>query len=82
MGTDSRQLLLSVCSCQLKKMYDSSKKASNEQEYVLRMLGSSIKLSLLSNMDKQSTTPKIPRVIKNIVKLGQNKAKIERKYAG
>ena len=41
-----------------------------------------IKLSLLSNMDKQSTTPEIPRVIKNVVKLGQNKAKIERKYAG
>ena len=46
-------------------MYDASKKASNQQLQV-RMLGSSIKLSLLSETDKQSTSKENPRV-KNTV---------------
>jgi len=47
MCTDNNQLFFSVCSSQLKKMYDASKKASNQQLFI-RVLGSSIKLSLLS----------------------------------
>ena len=63
MCTDSRQLLLSVRSSQLKNTYDASKEASNQQVYV-RMLGSSIKLSLLSRGTSKVQLPCLkPRTI-------------------
>jgi hypothetical protein len=51
-------------------MYDTSKEASNQQLFV-RMLGSSIKLSLISKSDKQSTSKENPRV-KNLVQIERN----------
>ena len=54
-------------------MYDASKKASNQQLQV-RMLGSSIKLSLLSRRTSKVQLTEIPRV-KNVVQ----SRRIERK---
>ena len=51
-------------------MYDASKKASNQQLQV-RVLGSSIKLSLLSRRTSKVQLHKIPRV-KNLVQIEQN----------
>ena len=47
---NNKQLPFSERSSQLQITYDASKEASNQQVYV-RMLGSSIKLSLLSELD-------------------------------
>ena len=51
-------------------MYDASKKASNQQLQV-RMLGSSIKLSLLSRQTSKVQLTEIPRV-KNLVQIERN----------
>ena len=73
MCTDSRQLLLSVCSSQLKNTYDASKEAFNQQLQV-HMLGSSIKLSLLSRRTSKVQLQCLkPRTI--ATKKSENRAK-------
>ena len=70
---NSKQLFFSVCSIQLKETYDASKEASNQQLYV-RMLGSSIKLSLLSRQTSKVRHKKI-----HVLKTPYNCNKIEQK---
>ena len=64
-------LFFSVCFSQFKNMYDTSKEASN-QYLCIRMCGSSIKLSFLSNTDKQST-------VATVLETSYNRDKIEQK---
>ena len=69
----NNQLFFSVCSSQLKETYDASKKASNQQLFV-RMLGSFIKLSLLSRRISKVQLRKIPCAW-ILVQSRQNRAK-------
>ena len=69
----NKQLHVSECFSQLKKTYDASKEASNQQLYV-RMLGSSIKLSLLSR--RTSKVRQENSCVKN-TKIAPNRAKTD-----